>query len=227
MFVELSKQDIFLILEYYRKMNAMTMKNQTLLHLTGMMIVITLLVSAAPVIAADTSIPKDPGNGKGNSADCPADNGNGHAYGAWEHNWKCNIPQAFSEVENLTINTRIIEGTPHWIFLAAGAKEKQALLDYIESAGVPKKQKTEWMKFVRNMWKEHPAGFDNSTGNPTLVPGESSDRFTLTPAENSTFQEIEQYIAADMENIQAGEVTVRWYQQPGRAVRSARPEPCP
>ncbi|WP_214041315.1 hypothetical protein [Methanoculleus sp.] len=191
------------------------MKSTSLVRLAGLMFVVLILVSAAPAAANDTGASKAVGRGGGN-VDCPADNGNGHAYGAWEHNWKCQcaIPPAFSEVENLTIDTAIIESTPHWIFLAAGTEEKDALLDYIDGANVPDKQKNEWTQFVRKMWKEYPVVFDNSTGNPALVPGRSSDEFTLTPAENATFQEIERYIAEDMEAVRAGEITIRWYQQP-------------
>lgn len=191
------------------------MKSTSLVRLAGLMIVVLILLSAAPAAAADTGASKVTGRGGGN-VDCPADNGNGHAYGAWEHNWKCQctIPTAFSEVENLTIDTAIIESTPHWIFLAAGAEEKDALLNYIEGANVPDRQKNEWTQFVRKMWKEYPVVFDNATGNPALVLGRSSDEFTLTPAENATFQEIERYIAEDMEGVRAGEITIQWYQRP-------------
>jgi hypothetical protein len=191
------------------------MKSTSLVRLAGLMIVVLILVSAAPAAAADTGASKALGRGGGN-VDCPADNGNGHAYGAWEHNWKCQctIPTAFSEVENLTIDTAIIESTPHWIFLAAGAEEKEALLDYIDGANVSNRQKNEWTQFIRKMWKEYPVVFDNATGNPVLVPGGSSDEFTLTPAENATFQEIERYIAEDMEAVRASEISIRWYQRP-------------
>lgn len=187
------------------------MKSTSLVRLAGLMIVVLILVSAAPVAAKDTGASKAMGRGGGN-VDCPADNGNGHAYGAWEHNWKCQcaIPPAFSEVENLTIDTAIIESTPHWIFLAAGAEEKEALLEYIDSASVSNKQKNEWTRFVKKMWKEYPIVFDNSTGNPMLVPGRSSDEFTLTSAENATFQEIERYIAEDMEAVRAGKIAIQW-----------------
>ena len=155
-------------------------------------------------------ISTDVNNQNGPSIDCPADNGNGYAYDAWEGNWKCNIPPAFSEVENLTIDSRIFEGTPHWIFLAAGTQEKQALLNYIDSASVSAKQKDEWTQFIRNMWREHPVEFDNSTGSPMLVPRTSEDTFALTPMENTTMREIEQYIAKDMDDVNAGEMIVQW-----------------
>ncbi len=191
------------------------MKSTSLVRLAGLMIVVLILVSAAPAAAKDTGASKAMGCGGGN-VDCPADNGNGHAYGAWEHNWKCQctIPTAFSEVENLTIDTAIIESTPHWIFLAAGTEEKEGLLDYIDGANVSNRQKNEWTQFVRKMWKEYPVVFDNATGNPALVPGGSSDEFTLTPAENATFQEIERYIAEDMEAVRASEITIRWAGDP-------------
>lgn len=80
------------------------MKSTSLARLAGLMIVVLILVSAAPAAAKDTGASKVMGRGGGNVGS-PADNGNGHAYGAWEHNWKCQcaIPPAFSEVENLTI----------------------------------------------------------------------------------------------------------------------------
>jgi len=124
------------------------------------------------------------------------------------------IPEAFSEVENLVIDNRIIEGTPHWIFIASGTKEKQALLDYIDKAAVSEKQKTEWTRFISKIWDNHPVRFDGSMGSPVLVPGKSSDTFTLTPDEDAIFQEIERYIAEDMENVQANEIGIKWFQQP-------------
>lgn len=190
------------------------MRKKSLHHIIGLMNIVFILISVAPVIATATSVSESIGLVEGNSTGCPTDNGNGYAFGAWEHNWKCHIPQAFSEVENLTINTTITEGTPHWIFLAAGTQEKQAFIDYIDNSTVPEKQKDKWMQFIRNMWKEYPVEFDNSTGNPMLVPGKSSVNFLLTATDNATFQEIEQFIADDMENARTEIITVKWYGEP-------------
>jgi hypothetical protein len=179
-----------------------------------MMNIVFILLSVAPVIAIDLSIAESTSLVGGNSTDCPADNGNGYAYGVGEYNWKCHIPQAFSEVENLTINATIVKGTPHWIFFAAGTQEKGSLLNYFEGANVSEKQKDNWAQFIRNMWKQHPVDFDNSTGNPTLVPRNSLDTFSLNSEENATFQEIEQYIADDMEKARTEEINVKWYAKP-------------
>jgi hypothetical protein len=175
-----------------------------------------ILLSVVPVVATDTSIVESIAIDQEKSVNCPADNGDGYAYGALELNWKCNIPPAFSKVVNLTINTTIIEGTPHWIFLATGTQEKKALLNFIESANVSQKQKDYWTQFLRNIWQDHPIVFDNSTGSPMLIPGKSLDDYSMTPVENATFQEIETYISEQMgqsaiiQTISKSDITVQW-----------------
>jgi hypothetical protein len=183
----------------YYKRGLLIMKNKSTQQLIRTTIIVFILISGASAIDSETSIAETNAFYDGIFIDCPADNGNGYAYDAWEYNWKCNIPNAFSEIENLSIDIRIVEGTPHWFFLAAGATEKQALISYIDNANIPKDQKNEWIQFIRTIWNKHPVKFDNSSGNPALIPGRSSDIFTLTPMENDTFQKIERYIAEDME----------------------------
>jgi hypothetical protein len=72
------------------------MKNQAILYAMITMILASALIMM-PVLAKDANTGEN--NGNRPSVDCPADNGNGYAYDAWEHNWKCNHPVT---IENAT-----------------------------------------------------------------------------------------------------------------------------
>ena len=88
--------------------------------------------------------------------------------------------------------------SPHWILLAAGKTEQEALLSFIQKADVIPQKKTEWSRFMMKMWMKYPVMYVEDGTSARLVPGKTAYAYSLTPDENAMFQEIEQYIAADM-----------------------------
>ncbi|HXX54849.1 MAG TPA: hypothetical protein VEI81_01995 [Methanoregula sp.] len=130
------------------------------------------------------------------------------------HHCKLQPPSSFSNVTNLTIDESLINATPHWMFLATGEDEQNALLSYIRQANVSRQQRGSWTMFLEQMWMKYPVRYvktDNISSK--IIPG---SRISLNSRENATFREIEQYIAEDMDlrsNASSQTETIKpmWY----------------
>jgi hypothetical protein len=115
-----------------------------------------------------------------------------------KHHCRLPVPESFSTTVDLTIDKTLIEATPHWVLLAAGKTEQEALLNYIKQADVSKNKKSQWTRFMMKVWMKYPVKYIKKDGSSRLVPGGKFSKFSLTKQEGSTFREIELYIANDM-----------------------------
>lgn len=140
----------------------------------------------------------------------------------------CTAPYSFSDKMTM-FDDSLLKTTPHWILLAAGKTEQEALLSYIRKANVTPEKKNEWSVFMMKMWMKYPVMYvingtitteysiiytENGTmcmkdgsicteigPSAKLAQGNTAYSYWSTPDENATFREIERYIAEDMENI--------------------------
>ena len=124
------------------------------------------------------------------------------------HHCKLQPPSSFSNVTNLTIDESVINATPHWMFLATGEDEQNALLSYIRQANVSRQQRGSWTMFLEQMWMKYPVRYvktDNTSSK--IIPG---SRISLSSRENATFREIERYIAEDMDSFTSDQIAPMW-----------------
>lgn len=119
------------------------------------------------------------------------------------HHCKSPIPDSFTAIGELTIDSSLIGATPHWFLLAAGKTEQRVLLNYINHAEVTQQKRAAWARFMKTVWMKYPVKYVKAGTSSKLVPGISLSRFSPTSRENAIFQEIEQYIAEDMEKVVA------------------------
>jgi hypothetical protein len=110
----------------------------------------------------------------------------------------CHAPSSFSGTGTIVIDNSLMEASPHWILLAAGKTEQEALLAFIQKAEVTPEKRSEWSRFMMKMWMKYPVMYVENGTSAKLVPGKTAYAFSLTPDENAMFQEIERYIAEDM-----------------------------
>jgi hypothetical protein len=114
------------------------------------------------------------------------------------HHSPIQVPQSYAAIENLTIDGSLINTTPHWFLLAGGKTEQKVLLDYIQKANVSGQKKVKWTFFLMTTWMKYPVKYIKTVDGGKLIPGRTPYKFSLNPWENATFQEIEAYIAEDM-----------------------------
>ncbi|MDP3564571.1 MAG: hypothetical protein Q8R70_08780, partial [Methanoregula sp.] len=130
----------------------------------------------------------------------------------WDLQIKCTVPEALTEVIGLSIDPALVNATPYWVYLAAGKKEQQALIDYIRNTDVPMKKKTEWTQFLQVTWKKYPLKYVKKGSSATLVPIMPVKAYSLTKMEAATFAEIDKMITADMQDVVEQQNGVRWAQ---------------
>jgi|WetSurMetagenome_2_1015567.scaffolds.fasta_scaffold24249_1 hypothetical protein len=128
-----------------------------------------------------------------------------------KHHCPTPVPPSYTAIVNLTIDSSLMNATPHWMFLAAGKTEQKGLLSYIRQANVSAKKKAQWSMFMMKSWMKYPVKYIKIGDGAILVPGKTPYKLSMTPKENSTFQEIERYIAEDISNVQTEEVSVKWW----------------
>jgi hypothetical protein len=125
------------------------------------------------------------------------------------HHCPAQVPPSYASIENLTIDSALMNATPHWMFLAAGKTERDDLLSYIRHANVSAQKKNSWILFMMKTWMKYPVKYIKLDNGAKLVSG-THGRFSLNTQENKTFREIENYIAEDMSNVQTGMIVPMW-----------------
>lgn len=113
----------------------------------------------------------------------------------------CQAPSSFLGDLRVEPDRSLTEATPHWILLAAGKTEQEALLSYIEKADVSSQKRSEWSRFMMRMWMKYPVMYVKNGSSARLVPKISSLSYSPRPDENMVFQEIERYIAQDAARV--------------------------
>jgi hypothetical protein len=119
-------------------------------------------------------------------------------------------PESFTEIPDLAFDHSLVEATPHWIFLAAGDREKRALLSYLDRASVSEEKRSEWKQFMKRIWEKYPVAYEKIKSTSRIVLGNPHRPYSLTNRENETFREIELYIAEEMEMTQGNSVIIQW-----------------
>jgi hypothetical protein len=188
------------------------MKNAMVFRIAGLVLVVFMMIQLiSPAIAHEQNTPL---KGEEKRDDRNDGNQGESARRHEEHNTKerCQprTPDSFTEIPSLALDHSLIESTPHWIFLAAGEKEKKALLDYIDQASVSQEKRSEWKRFMQRTWEKYPVAYEKTGSTPRLVPGNSHQKYSLTRRENETFREIETYIAEEMEMMHNNQIIVQW-----------------
>jgi len=107
-------------------------------------------------------------------------------------------PYALTEVTGLTIDPALVNATPYWVYLAAGKKEQQGLVNYIRNSSVSQKKKMEWIQFLQAEWKKYPMKFIRRGSSATITLARPAKEYSLTKKEVATFAEIDDQITVDM-----------------------------
>lgn len=111
---------------------------------------------------------------------------------------ECKAPSDFSQ---LILDPSFMQTMPHPFLLVAGKDQQTSLLAYIQKANVTPEKKNEWSSFMMKMWMKYPVMYVENGNSAKLVQGKTTYPYTLTSDENAMFQEIERYIAEEMENF--------------------------
>jgi hypothetical protein len=180
--------------------------NEKLLNRLVVVLLISALaaISISPVLAADSETVTGNTDPVGALARAgPQENIEGY-----DQDLKVKIPapQALTEVNGLVIDPALVNATPYWVYLAAGKKEQQALIDYIRNADLPSKKKTEWVQFLQVTWKKYPLKFVKTGSSAILTPVKPLKEYSLTKNEAATFAGIDGLIAADITNTASQEI---------------------
>ena len=172
----------------------------TVRQLLGFLIVITFITLAIlPVLAAEerTDVQMDEHSNDFQMAQEQYLHFSHEGYDE-RHHCPSPVPQSYAAIENLIIDSSLMNATPHWLLLAAGKTEQKSLLDFVKNASVSRQKKTQLTFFLMTTWMKYPVKYIKTEDGAKLVPGKTPYRFALNPRENATFQEIEGYIADGM-----------------------------
>jgi len=199
-----------IILKFMEELSVKKIYRILLLALIAITILVTLTMS--PVAAAED---RDTKGGRSIDADRHGDDDSLVPREGYDERFRCgcHAPDSFSQVPNLQIDPALITATPHWIFLAAGEKEQEALLKFLNNADIPPKKRAEWKRFMTRMWKKYPVRYVKTRSSARLELGDHRQSYSLTAEEKATFQEIETYIAQEMEKTQQETILPMWAPQ--------------
>jgi hypothetical protein len=188
------------------------MKDAQVIRIVGLVLVmfmVTHMVSPALANGDNPPFVKQGGRESGDDRD-HGESAHGHQEHDEKERCRHGTPDSFTGVPNLTFDSSLVESTPHWIFLAAGEKEKMALLGYIDQASVSQEKRTEWKQFMKRTWERYPVRYEETSSGARLGAGKTSRGYSLTIRENETFREIERYIAEDMDMIHGNSFVVQF-----------------
>jgi len=155
----------------------------TVRQLLGLLIVITFIALAvSPVLAAEerTDVQMDEHSNDFRMAQEQYSHFYHDGYDE-RHHCPIQVPQSYAAIENLTIDSSLMNATPHWLLLAAGKTEQKSLLDYIKNASVSRQKKTQWTFFLMSTWMKYPVKYIKTEDGAKLVRGKTPYKFALNP----------------------------------------------
>ena len=147
---------------------------------TGILILFMFIGSISPVVAAEEHMDKQTFDSD-NDFQATDETFSHFSHEGYDERHHCpfQVPPSYTSIENLTIACTLMNATPHWMFLAAGKTEQNALLSYIRQANISTQKKHAWTLFMMKTWMKYPVKYIKLDNGAKLVPG-TSGRFWLT-----------------------------------------------